>query len=127
MKTNKFTALPILALLALMLAVPLAAQNPSPYNTPSPDDPNRMNPISAPKDAAPPADQPVDKVDPSTSTTTTTTTTTNDPATNESTTATETTTQDSSLPQTASPLALLALLAAGGATSAFGLRKARRH
>lgn len=119
MKINTFKTLPILALLAL----PLAAQTPSPYNTPSPDDPNRMNPISAPENAAPPADA---------STTTTQDQTRNDTATTTTTETTTTTTgststDENALPQTAGPLGLLALLAIGSAGSAFGLRKARRQ
>jgi hypothetical protein len=121
MKINAFKTLPILAL----LAVPLAAQTtPSPYNTPAPDDPNRMNPISAPENAAPPAEdsattttQDTQLNNTSTTTTTETTTTTTD----------TTSTDENALPQTAGPLGLLALLALGSAGSAFGLRKARRQ
>lgn len=122
MKINAFKTLPILAI----LAVPLAAQNPSPYNTPAPDDPNRMNPISAPENAAPPADSSATTMqdrtmnDTSTATTTPTTTTT-------SSSTDSTSTDENALPQTAGPLGLLALLAVGSAGSALGLRKARRQ
>lgn len=136
----RLRTLPILAALVFALASPLlAAEDPqAPYTKPPMDetqpapqpqdstalsapqqeDPvTRATPVAPPTDPAPAVTPPEPATPPQQNTATSQT---------EVTTTTAATPEDSGLPKTASPLALLALLGLGGAGSAYRLRQARR-